>query len=78
MLPKLLKRDDDYVTTMVPGKYQGLTKPSELILDPGQGIDTNDSLFLFLQGWIFPTDASINFALSQTGINEGRCRLLYR
>ena len=67
VLPQLLERDDKYVATMVPGKYQGLTRPSELILDPGKGIDTRDSLFLFLQGWIFPTDASINFALSQTG-----------
>ena len=65
VLPKLAARDFQYVATLIPQKYQGLTEPSELILDPGPVI-TSDSLFLFLQGWIFPTDASINFALSQS------------
>jgi hypothetical protein len=37
----------------------------ELILDPGPGVDPA-SLKIFLKGWIFPTDASINEALSQS------------
>jgi hypothetical protein len=37
----------------------------ELILDPGMQVDPK-SLRLFLRGWIFPTDASINEALSQS------------
>jgi hypothetical protein len=36
-----------------------------LILDPGY-IGKNRNLFLFLNGWIFPTDASINVAISQS------------
>jgi Tfp pilus assembly protein PilF len=36
----------------------------ELILDPGT-LQTKN-LYLFLNGWIFPTDASINVALSQS------------
>ncbi len=66
VLPLLLEKDNKYVATMTSDKYQGLTKLSELTLDPGK-ISFKDSTFLFLQGWIFPTDASINFALSQSG-----------
>ncbi len=48
-----------------PGKYQGTTEMHELILDPGNQIQTKN-LYLFLNGWIFPTDASINVAISQS------------
>ena len=37
----------------------------DLILDPGD-VGKNKKLLLFLNGWIFPTDASINVALSQS------------
>jgi hypothetical protein len=37
----------------------------DLILDPGE-FENNKNLFLFMNGWIFPTDASINVALSQS------------
>jgi hypothetical protein len=36
-----------------------------LILDPGES-GSGEELFLFLNGWIFPTDASINVAMSQS------------
>ena len=38
----------------------------DLILDPGE-TGKSGNLFLFLNGWIFPTDASINVAISQSG-----------
>jgi hypothetical protein len=38
---------------------------NELILDPGNA-GKNGKLLLFMNGWIFPTDASINYALSQS------------
>ena len=37
----------------------------DLILDPGKTGKTKN-LYLFLNGWIFPTDASINVAISQS------------
>lgn len=37
----------------------------ELIIDPGK-TGRDGKLFLFMNGWIFPTDASINVALSQS------------
>jgi hypothetical protein len=35
------------------------------VLDPGE-LDPDQEVTLFLNGWIFPTDASINVALSQS------------
>ncbi len=59
------KKDDKYLSGFKPGKYQGITEISEMILDPGEA-GKSDVLYLFMNGWIFPTDASINFALTQT------------
>jgi tetratricopeptide (TPR) repeat protein len=58
-------KDDNYLSDFRSDKYQGTTEMHDLILDPGQ-ISGSGHLYLFLNGWIFPTDASINYALSQT------------
>lgn len=65
VLDLLTTRDDRYVSQFKKGKYQGLAQMHELIIDPGREVDLNH-LKLFLRGWIFPTDASINVALSQS------------
>ena len=59
------KKDDEYVTNFIPSEYQGITNTRELILDLGK-VDSQKPLHLFLQGWIFPTDASINVATGQS------------
>ena len=64
VLPALLATDDKYVSDLTPLQYQGLVEPHDLILDLGPDAG-RDSSFLFLRGWIYPTDASINVALSQ-------------
>jgi hypothetical protein len=64
VLPALRDNDDVYVSDLVPLEYQGVVKPHDLILDLGPEAG-RDSTFLFLRGWIYPTDASINVALSQ-------------
>jgi len=64
----LRKKDDSYVAGFKKERYQGITEMSELIIDPGD-LPQTERMFLFLNGWIFPTDASINLALSQ-GDNE--------
>ncbi len=61
----LSKKDDVYLSGFNPDKYQGVTEMKDLILDPGNTGKTG-SLYLFMNGWIFPTDASINVALSQS------------
>lgn len=69
MLPYITARDDIYTPGMKAGKYQGITEINELTLSPGE-INVKDTLFIFLTGWIFPTDASINFSISQSGKTE--------
>ena len=64
VLAALRDRDDVYVSNLTPVQYQGLVEPHDLILDLGEDAGRADT-FLFLRGWIYPTDASINVALSQ-------------
>ena len=64
LLPQLRAKDDDYVGGFTPGKYQGVTQTHDLILDFGSLPDAR-KVRLFLQGWLFPTDASINAAVAQ-------------
>jgi hypothetical protein len=64
VLAALRERDDVYVSNLTPTQYQGLVEPHALILDLGEAAGRAGTL-LFLRGWIYPTDASINVALSQ-------------
>jgi hypothetical protein len=66
LLPKISAYDYQYISNFPLGKFQGLAQEHQLILDLGKEAKT-DSLFLFLRGWIFPTDASINTSLAQSG-----------
>jgi hypothetical protein len=65
VLDLITQKDDRYITGFKPDKYQGVTEMQDLILDLGEDSRTGE-LYLFLQGWIFPTDASINVAISQS------------
>ena len=65
LLPMVAQRDKQYTPYQKLGKYQGLTEMSEIIIHPGE-IDPEKELFLYLYGWIFPTDASINASISQS------------
>jgi Tfp pilus assembly protein PilF len=64
VLPALRARDDVYASNLTPTQYQGLVEPHDLVLDLGEDAG-RPGTFLFLRGWIYPTDASINVALSQ-------------
>ena len=64
VLPALRESDDVYVSNFTPTKYQGVVEPHEVVLDLGKSAG-QPGTFLFLRGWIYPTDASINVALSQ-------------
>ncbi len=65
LLPKISSYDFNYVSNFSLGKFQGMAKDHDLILDLGKEAN-GDSLLLFLRGWIFPGDASINTELTQT------------
>src|SRR4029450_4290477 len=64
VLAALREHDDIYVSNLTPTRYQGLVEPHDLILDPGPDARQPGSV-LVLRGWIYPTDASINVAVSQ-------------
>ena len=65
LLPALRARDDRHVSDLEPGPYQGIVEPHEIVLEAPPAGAAAERLFLFLQGWLFPTDASINVAVSQ-------------
>ncbi len=56
--------DYRYAVEHEPGPYQGVVEPHAIVLDLGKFPD-DAPVTLFLTGWIFPTDTSINIALSQ-------------
>ena len=64
LLPALREHDDAYVSDLTPTRYQGVVEPHDLVLDLGANAGQPGSL-LFLRGWIYPSDASINVALAQ-------------
>lgn len=64
LLPQLSKYDFQYASNFTLGKYQGMATNHDLILDLGPQAH-GDSVYLFLRGWIFPGDASINTAETQ-------------
>ena len=64
VLAALRDADDVYVSNFTPLQYQGVVEPHHVILDLGAEAGRAGT-FLFLRGWIYPTDASINVALSQ-------------
>ena len=64
VLPALRASDDVYVSNLVPTQYQGVVEPHDLIMDLGPAAGDRGTS-LFLRGWIYPTDASINVALGQ-------------
>lgn len=65
VLPKLEKYDFQYVSNFSLGKFQGVAEEHDLIVDLGKNVDA-DNLLLYMRGWIFPPDASINTELTQT------------
>ncbi len=64
VLADLTDHDFRYVSNLTPRRYQGLTEPHALVLELDEHAG-EPGTHLLLRGWIFPSDASINVALSQ-------------
>ncbi len=75
VLPKIKSYDFEYISNFGLGKYQGLADDHDLILDLGDEA-VGDSLYLFLRGWTFPADASINTAMTQSAMYKSKPPLL--
>ena len=69
VLPTLAQRDEKYLRAFDKIIQQGLTEEHFIELDLGDLSDAK-SVTLFLTGWIFPTDTSINVSLSQNPDRE--------
>jgi tetratricopeptide (TPR) repeat protein len=65
LLPLITEKDDKYISGFKPGKFQGVTEMTDLIIDFGD-IRSSDKIHLYLNGWLFPSDASINASISQS------------
>ncbi|MBS1746537.1 MAG: VCBS repeat-containing protein [Bacteroidetes bacterium] len=64
VLDKIKSYDFQYISNFGIGKFQGLAQDHDLVLDLGDKA-SNNNLYLFLRGWIFPSDASINTSMEQ-------------
>jgi Tfp pilus assembly protein PilF len=57
--------DGQYLDTFGRGSYQGVTRDHYVELDLGNDVPRSGPLWLIAQGWVHPTDSSINVAISQ-------------
>jgi hypothetical protein len=57
--------DEKYLDTFGRGDYQGVTRDHYVEIDLGDEAPTSGPLYLIAQGWMHPTDSSINVAISQ-------------
>lgn len=57
--------DGNYLDTFGRGRYQGVTRDHYVELDLGEDAPATGPLWLIAQGWMHPTDSSINVAISQ-------------
>jgi FG-GAP-like repeat/ASPIC and UnbV len=57
--------DGNYLGTFERGKYQGLARDHYVEIDLGDEAPANGPLWLIANGWMHPTDSSINVAVSQ-------------
>jgi tetratricopeptide (TPR) repeat protein len=59
------KLDGNYLDTFERGKYQGVARDHYVELDLGDEAPASGPLWLIANGWMHPTDSSINVAISQ-------------
>jgi hypothetical protein len=70
VLDKIARRDERYLRAFDKIIQQGLTEKHFIELDLGDLVDAKN-VTLFLTGWVFPTDTSINVSLSQNPDRNG-------
>jgi hypothetical protein len=57
--------DGKYLDTFGRGPYQGVTRDHYVEIDLGNNVPETGPVWLIAQGWMHPTDSSINVAISQ-------------
>jgi len=58
-------RDGRYLATFARGTYQGIAEPHAVAFDLPADVPTDRPLVLVAEGWVYPTDSSINLAVGQ-------------
>ncbi|HEX7086801.1 MAG TPA: FG-GAP-like repeat-containing protein [Vicinamibacterales bacterium] len=58
-------RDDRHLDVAGRGRYQGITRPHYVELELPEEAPRSGPLWLIAQGWVHPTDSSINVAIAQ-------------
>ncbi len=59
------KLDEKYLDTFSRGQYQGVTRDHYVEIDLGDDAPIDGPLYLIAQGWMHPSDSSINVAITQ-------------
>lgn len=59
------RQDGRYLATFERGVYQGVAQDHYVDLDLGREISRDTPLWLVANGWVYPTDSSINMAIGQ-------------
>ncbi len=59
------KLDGNYLDTFDRGRYQGVARDHYFEIDLGDDAPASGPLWLIANGWMHPTDSSINVAISQ-------------
>lgn len=57
--------DENYLDTFGRGRHQGVTRDHYVEVDLGDELPVGKPLYLIAQGWMHPTDSSVNVAISQ-------------
>ena len=61
----IVARDGRYLATFARGPYQGIAREHAVEIDLGPPVDRPAGAQLVAVGWVYPTDSSINLAMSQ-------------
>ncbi|MDH3456086.1 MAG: FG-GAP-like repeat-containing protein [Gemmatimonadota bacterium] len=59
------ERDEQFLDTFELGPYQGIASEHFVEVSLGDDVPTDGPLWLVASGWVYPTDASINVAVTQ-------------
>ncbi len=59
------RQDGRYLATFERGAYQGVAQDHFVEVELGREISSDTHLWLVANGWIYPTDSSINMAIGQ-------------
>ena len=62
---KIRHRDREFVDSFNLTKYQGIAEDHFIEVDLGDQLSDTENLKLIASGWIYPTDTSVNIAISQ-------------